>query len=56
MEILKLIKEWRKGCSMSGTNPMNCAACTESLINNIERVALEQISHKDEKEVVIPNV
>lgn len=36
MEILEMIEEWRKGCSLSGNNPVECTACTETLINSIE--------------------
>ncbi len=37
MEILEMITEWRKGCSLSGKNPIECPACTEALIDAIER-------------------
>ena len=37
MEILEMIAEWRKGCSLSGKNAINCPACTEVLIDSIEQ-------------------
>lgn len=37
MEILEMIAEWRKGCSLSGKNAINCPACTEALIDAIEQ-------------------
>lgn len=37
MEILKLIQKWKQGCKFSVRNPLECPACTERLINNIER-------------------
>lgn len=39
MKILSMIAEWRKGCKLSGRNPLECPACTERLINNIENYA-----------------
>ena len=36
MEILEMIAEWRKGCSLSGKNAINCPACTEALIDSIQ--------------------
>ena len=39
MKILSMIAEWRKGCKLSGRNPIECPACTERLINNIENYA-----------------
>lgn len=54
MEILDMIKEWRKGCSNAGpmydemfpenapTNPCECIACPEGLIDAIERKLLEE--------------
>lgn len=43
MEILEMIAEWRKGCSLSGKNAINCPACTETLIDSIQ--------HKEEVSV-----
>lgn len=37
MEILEMITEWRKGCSVSKKHPIDCPACTEQLIDAIER-------------------
>ena len=37
MEILEMIAEWRKGCSISGKHPVECSACTEALIDKIEQ-------------------
>ena len=36
MEILEMIAEWRKGCSLSGKNAINCPACTEALFDSIQ--------------------
>lgn len=36
MSITKMIAKWRKGCFLSGNNPVNCLRCTEKLINDIE--------------------
>ena len=37
MEILKLIQKWKQGCKFAVRNPLECPACTERLINNIEK-------------------
>lgn len=34
-----MIAKWREGCSFSKKNPLECTACTEKLINNIESYA-----------------
>lgn len=39
MRILEMIAKWREGCSFSKKNPLECTACTETLINNIENYA-----------------
>lgn len=39
MKILEMIAKWRKGCKLSPHNPLECTACTETLINNIENYA-----------------
>lgn len=39
MKILEMIAKWRKGCALSSHNPLECTACTEKLINNIESYA-----------------
>lgn len=36
MEILEMIKNWRKGCAFAPHNPTECASCTLALINAIE--------------------
>jgi len=36
MEILNMIRKWREGCKFAQHNPLECPACTERLINNIE--------------------
>lgn len=36
MEVLRLIKKWRRGCKFAVRNPLECPACTERLINGIE--------------------
>lgn len=42
MTILELIDEWRQGCRFA-TNPLECTACTEKLINNIENIERVQV-------------
>lgn len=42
MEILEMIAEWRKGCSVS-KHPVDCPACTEALINAIEAREKERV-------------
>lgn len=39
MKILELIAKWRKGCRLSPHKPIECGACTETLINQIEDYA-----------------
>lgn len=39
MKILEMIAKWRKGCQFSPNNPIECGACTETLINRIEDYA-----------------
>lgn len=39
MKILEMIAKWRKGCRLSPHNPIECGACTETLINQIEDYA-----------------
>lgn len=34
-----MIAKWREGCTFSKKNPLECHACTETLINNIENYA-----------------
>lgn len=36
MEVLTLIQKWRQGCQLAKKNPLDCPACTERLINDIE--------------------
>lgn len=36
MEILEMIAEWRKGCTLAPHNPAECASCTVALITAIE--------------------
>ncbi len=36
MEILEMIKNWRKGCKLAPHNPAECVSCTLALINDIE--------------------
>lgn len=36
MEILNMIKEWRKGCDLAKSHPVECHACTIRLIDAIE--------------------
>jgi len=45
MDILNLIQKWREGCKLAKTKPIDCAACTERLIDNIEmREKISQFS------------
>lgn len=38
MHPLDMIREWRKGCANTiDSHPSNCAECTESLVNALER-------------------
>lgn len=43
MEILEMIAEWRKGCSVSRKHPVDCPECTEALINAIEAREKERV-------------
>ena len=36
MEILKMIEDWRNGCELARTHPVECPACTMKLIDTIE--------------------
>lgn len=59
MEILEMIAEWRKGCTVAGpmrdsyyagmppTSPCECIDCTEGLIDAIERKLLAEKASKD---------
>lgn len=41
--ILRIVKEWLKGCSCAETKPSDCKECTDGMIEAIERKILKDI-------------